>query len=252
MSQLHYDSDSKFVCPICGNTKYPLLDVGSDFPVVYELQIIGAGNRAQKCHDCKSSDRDRLAYLYFKYEGLFQQDMRSITLLHIAPEDCIAQEFRKNPKVSYLAVDSFEHGYTYPSYIQEMNILDLCFPNDHFDWLICNHVLQDIQDDLLAMKEILRVLKPGGKAMLQVPISPKLKNTLEYQGVLTLEESQALYGQRFHKRVYSKQGFTHKLKTIGFEINVFNISEKYPQHGLNPFEDIYIGIKREKYDSTSK
>ena len=70
MCQLRYDK--KFICPICGSSQWPLLSVGSSFPVLEELKVIGAGNRLQKCHGCKGSDRDRLVYLYLRdYECLF-------------------------------------------------------------------------------------------------------------------------------------------------------------------------------------
>ena len=54
------------------------------------------------------------------------------------------------------------------------------FEDDSFDATLCNHVMEHVADDIKAMKEILRVLKPGGWAIIQVPFFPPLpEKTLE-------------------------------------------------------------------------
>ncbi len=236
--------DNKFQCPICGSTVYPLMSVGSPFPILTELQVIGAGPRLQKCHGCSSSDRDRLVYLYLRdIENIFSKDHASISVLHVAPENCIAEKFLDNSQIHYAAIDSFEHGYDYPEYIKKMHLLYLKFEDHTIDLVLCNHVLQDISDDISALKEIYRVLVPGGKAILQVPISPVIDSIMEHKGYLSEEECIKRYGQRFHKRIYNVEGYIARLKSIGFMVEVVKISKHYPIASVNQNEILFIAYK---------
>ena len=236
--------DKKFHCPICGSTIHPLKSVGSPFPVLTELQVIGAGPRLQKCHGCSSSDRDRLVYLYLRdIEKIFSKDHASVSVLHVAPENCIAEKFLDNSQIRYSAIDSFEHGYDYPEYIEKMDLLDLKFEDNTIDIVLCNHVLQDISDDISALKEIYRVLVPGGKAILQVPISPVIDSIMEHKGYLSEEECIKRYGQRFHKRIYNTEGYIDRLKSIGFKVEEVKSSKYYPTESVNPKEILFIANK---------
>ena len=233
--------NNKFICPICGSTDFPLLKVGSPFSILSELQVIGAGIREQKCHGCYSSDRDRLVYLYLcDIEKIFDENNNQITLLHIAPENCIAKKIMELHTINYIPIDSFEHGYTYPSYIKSMNVLNLQLKDLSVDYIICNHVLQDISDDKKALSEIFRVLKKGGKAILQIPISPILPSILEHNNILTDDECEIRYGQRFHKRIYNESGYIQRLKNANFSVDVFSISRNYPNNSLNSLEKLFV------------
>ena len=44
------------------------------------------------------------------------------------------------------------------------------FADGTFDLVLCNHVLEHIEDDQVAIKELARVLRPGGIAILQAPV----------------------------------------------------------------------------------
>ena len=46
---------------------------------------------------------------------------------------------------------------------------DIPFDDNTFDAAMCNHVMEHVNDDIKAMSEIHRVLKPGGWAILQIP-----------------------------------------------------------------------------------
>lgn len=236
--------DNKFQCPICGSTIFPLKSVGSPFPILSKLQVIGAGPRQQKCHGCNSSDRDRLVFLYLRdIERIFSWDHSPVSVLHVAPENCIAEKFLGNSKIRYTAIDSFEHGYDYPEYIEKMDLLDLKFGDNTIDIVLCNHVLQDISDDISALKEIYRVLIQGGKAILQVPISQVIDSIMEHKGQLSEEECIKRYGQRFHKRIYNEEGYVDRLESVGFKVEEIRISNQYPTESVNPNEILFIANK---------
>lgn len=57
----------------------------------------------------------------------------------------------------------------------KIDIIDINFENSYFDFIVCNHVLEHIQDDRKAMRELFRVLRPEGIVILQIPISKNAK-----------------------------------------------------------------------------
>ena len=106
-----------------------------------------------------------------------------------------------------------------------------------FDWVICNHVLEHIEDDQQAMGEIYRVLKPGGSAVLQVPISPALEKTFEDKTIQSPEQREQHFGQRDHVRIYGLD-YVQRLEEAGFKVNRQKIKSEN-NWGLNPLEDVF-------------
>lgn len=49
------------------------------------------------------------------------------------------------------------------------NIYALPFPDNHFDGVILSEILEHVEDDVAGLREVLRVLKPGGVAAITVP-----------------------------------------------------------------------------------
>jgi len=118
------------------------------------------------------------------------------------------------------------------------------FDDESFNLIICNHVLEHIPDDTAAMNEIYRLLKKCGTAILQVPVSIKLKETYENINIRTEEEKLKKYGQKDHERIYSKNAYINKLQESGLRVQLYNytkynpkLSEKYK---LISNEDLFI------------
>ncbi|MDX1783399.1 MAG: class I SAM-dependent methyltransferase, partial [Aequorivita vladivostokensis] len=109
-----------------------------------------------------SLERHRLFWLYLQNEtGFFTEKLK---VLHFAPEQAFYKKFRKMKNLNYTTTDLNS-----PIADVKADICDLPFPDNEFDFIICNHVLEHIPDDTKAMQEIYRVLAPGGTAILQVP-----------------------------------------------------------------------------------
>ena len=119
----------------------------------------------RRCPRCGSLERHRNFASYIKDNDL----LISKYILHIAPEKSLNQLIRnksekyhcldKNPNKSYLSKDD----------ITDLNI----FSDNTFDIIICFHVLEHILDDIKAISEIKRVLKPDGLAFISVPLQEK-------------------------------------------------------------------------------
>ena len=115
-----------------------------------------------------------------------------------------------NPR-TYIKADLFPNNKS----IQKHDITNLCFSDQLFDVVIANHVLEHVQNDLAAMSEIFRVLKPGGLAILQTPYSETIPFTIEDPAINSEKERLEVYGQEDHVRLYGRD-FFDRLTNAGF------------------------------------
>ncbi len=127
----------------------------------------------------------------------------------------------------------------------KMDITDIQYPPSSFDIILCNHVMEHIPDDALALSELHRVLKPGGWAILQVPI--KGDETIEDTSPLTPEERLARFGQRDHVRIYGAD-YRDRLANAGFTVTVDDYARRMDDEqatlmGIDRTEDIYLCAK---------
>ncbi len=235
--KLDTHAGTRYQCPFCGYQSKDLETVGHNLPVLKEKHVIGGGRRAAGCYKCHSRDRERLLYAFLIVD-LKLPSNKNISILHIAPEPKLSQVLLQQSFREYICGDLFTKGYEYPAHVKNMNVLDLPFEDNHFDLFLCNHVLEHIPEDIKAMKEIFRVLKPGGHALLQVPISKNSPETVEDFTIEDPKKREELFGQFDHCRIYG-QDYVTRLESVGFKVKRINISEKYKKFGLNPDEDIF-------------
>ena len=236
-------SGTRYKCPFCGYGSNRLGKFGFSNAVIAKKQIIGSGLRRSRCYNCNSSDRERLVYAYIEKELNFFESNKDSKILHISPEPHLSGYIQGRKYAEYIGGDLFTEGYHYPEFVQNMDITKIPFPENYFDLIICNHVLEHIPEDNMAMRELLRVLKPSGLAILQVPISLVLDNTLEDPTIITHQQRAEVFGQYDHVRIYG-QDYPKKLSMAGFKVNVINISMKYTKMGLNEKELLYTASKQ--------
>lgn len=240
--KLALHSGNEYQCPICEYHAKDLYLIGKDIPVLKEKEIIGAGLRNAGCYKCHSSDRERLIYIYLKNKlNIFNQP-RNIKILHLAPEKNISKALFSHGYENYICGDLFTEGYSYPEYVQNMNVLNIPFKDNHFDLIICNHLLEHVPSDTEAMKELFRVLSSGGKAILQVPISKNSEKTFEDFSITEPKEREMVFGQFDHIRIYG-QDYIDRLQSVGFKTERINISKEYIKYGVAQDEEIFIGYK---------
>ena len=156
-----------------------------------------------------SLERHRLLWLYLKTTPFFTKKHK---LLHIAPEQCFYKLFKSQDNLEYLTSDLFS-----PLADVKADICHLPFEDNSYDIIFCNHVLEHIEDDQKAMRELYRVLKTGGYGIFQIPQDLTRQVTYENDSVKTAEERKIHFGQYDHVRVYGKDYF-NKLREIGFKV----------------------------------
>ncbi len=212
---------SPYSCSLCNADLDSFLPFGLDFPVLAAKQIIGGGYRPHaQCPNCGSIDRERLVHLYLKHKtNIFTPPSgltaEPIKLLHMAPEAKLEQELRKYSHIDYLSADLYM-----ARAMVKMDITAMTWADNSFDVIICNHVLEHIPDDRLAMSELYRVLKPKGWAILQVPISYAIASTYEDEQITSPEQREQVFGQSDHVRIYG-QDYGDRLASVGFKVDVF-------------------------------
>ncbi|MES2176308.1 MAG: methyltransferase domain-containing protein [Gemmatimonadota bacterium] len=233
----------RYVCPFCRARLRRFVPFGATFPVLQELAVVGGGYREQaRCPVCRSLDRERLLYLYLLQQtDLFAKPQK---VLHVAPEPRLAAALRASANIDYLSADLD------PSEVMiRMDVTDIQFPDATFDVILCNHVLEHIPDDRRAMSELHRVLKPGGWAILQVPLSETLEHTYEDPSITSTAGREQAFGQEDHVRIYAAD-YRSRLAGAGFAVTVFRwvtnptgFGGAPNIHGLNARESVYLAAR---------
>ena len=123
------------------------------------------------------------------------------------------------------------------------------FESNSFDFILCNHVLEHVYDDELAIIELRRVLKKNGMAILQVPLNLNLNKTIDGRDINDIKKRNELFGQYDHLRIYGAD-FFDKIKNHGFKVNRIrycdNLSkDEIKKYGLIEDEIIPVCIKVE-------
>jgi SAM-dependent methyltransferase len=217
-------------CPICNHHYKKFLPYGR----------INSRENAL-CPSCLSLERHRLIWLYLKEKTNFFSG--KLDVLHIAPEHCFMKPFEKQHGDKYITADIES-----PLAKVKMDIHKISFGDNHFDAILCNHVLEHVKDDIQVMKEFHRVLKPGGWAILQVPFfNPVPDRTFEDNSITDASLREKIFGQDDHVRKYGKD-YPQRINQSGLQAieDPFSLAfseEKAFHFGIVRQEIIYKGVK---------
>lgn len=223
------------------------MHAGVKSPVFKKYKISGGGYKQNvRCPNCQSGTRNRLLGLYFSLNREPLND--SDKILHISPNRQLANllksKYSDRYEVGAINVDAFREYHPILLDVQNLPMTD-----STYGLVICNHVLEHVKEDQSAMKEIYRVLKPGGHAILQVPLAENLEKSIEELTVKSRKERKREHGQEDHLRLYGKDYF-ERLKNVGFKItrddprlNNWLTENEMERHGLDLLESVILAIK---------
>lgn len=116
-----------------------------------------------------------------------------------------------------------------------MDITDIATPDNQFDCIICYHVLEHVPDDVKAMRELLRVLRPGGWAILQSAVRQNLDKTYEDPNIVSPEERRQVFGHRDHVRIYGRD-YKDRLERAGFTVRLDNYVKELEDDKIKEFD----------------
>lgn len=163
------------------------------------------------CPGTFSLERHRYLWLYLYKETNFINE--KLKVLHVAPEQIFYKKFKKINYWNYTTIDLNS-----PLADIKADLCNLPFNDNTFDLILCNHVLEHINDHVMALKEIYRVLKKGGTGILQVPIDLDRERSYENNEIKDFKKRTEVFGQYDHVRIYGKDYFK-LLASVGFDVN---------------------------------
>jgi hypothetical protein len=173
-------------------------------------------------------------WLYMSTETDLLSDTTTRRFLHIAPERALQSKLAQLPWIDQLTADLEPAGV-----MVQMDVTDIQYPDDSFDVIYASHVLEHVPDDAAAMSELFRVLRPGGWAILQVPIWRAV--TDEDPSVTDPAARTRRFGQDDHVRSYGRD-YALRLAGAGFQVTV----DPYPRRiGLACTERFALTIAEE-------
>ncbi len=238
----------RYECPLC-KTK---LNHFTPLPAYYfnklqENQFIHSIFQSENpnlenylCPACDASDRDRLYCLYIEKFLQTAGENAEFNLLEIAPSSQLRKFLQEKPQFNYRSADLFM-----PDVDDKIDITNMqAYADGQFDVFVCSHVLEHVEDDNRAMRELYRILSHQGWGITMVPINLGLKEDYENSSITSESERWKHFGQDDHVRMYSKSGFVNKLKTAGFRVEELGVDyfglADFDKYGIHPRTVLYI------------
>lgn len=189
------------------------------------------------CYGCGMTDRDRLYALYLSD---IIKERESVSIIEFAPTPALSNYLKSFKGVTHRTSDLYA-----PDVDDTLDIQDLHkYDDQSFDIFICSHILEHVDDDIKAMRELFRITRSGGVGVAMVPI---------FDGVMTTHEDETIkdeglrvryFGQADHVRQYSKEDFIARLKGVGFDVKLFDVNhfghEVFEKNGITPKSVLYI------------
>ena len=205
---------SKYQCPICETKLREWIDLSHEDKI---------------CPNCGSLSRDRRLWQLIEDEYL----ENNIKVLDFSPSRSLYRKWKKQ-NVIYKATDlsgDFISDHQY-------DITAIPESDKTFDLIICYHVLEHVMEDLAAMKELHRTLKPTGVILVQTPF--KEGEIYEDYNITSSKERLKHFEQEDHVRIYSVEGLKNRLKQSGFEVTIKQYDSKDTKFGLTVNEIVFI------------
>jgi SAM-dependent methyltransferase len=202
-------------CPICDYS-------GRFSPVRHKVDVW--------CPSCDSRSRHRLIKLWAA--GHLSPGQIGATL-HFAAETCLTDLFRTMSQ-KYVTAD------LNPGFDLQLNIEEIDLPDASFDLVIANHVFEHVRDEI-ALREVCRILRPGGKLLLTVPIIEGWSTTFEDPGNLSDDHRALIMSDPDHRRWYGRD-IRNKIAEAGLIVSEFTAHEPdVTKHGIARGEKIFFG-----------
>jgi SAM-dependent methyltransferase len=209
-----------FTCNYCGGEykkfvpEYPTPDIEG---VLKAHSVVAGYGDNVVCPNCLSKNRERL--LKAVIAGYLP--IKEKKILHFSPERNLYHWLTQEAIIKTVDIAPGFYRDIDPQ-ITFADATNLSFPDNSFDIVIANHILEHIPSDKKAMREIYRVLRPQGVAILQVPYSETLTTTIEEPDIADPDRQAALFGQKDHVRIYALRDYVQRLEAAGFRVRLLD------------------------------
>lgn len=241
-----------YTCPVCGTGLRRFKPIWKSFVrkleehgFVHPIDSLETFNVASHtCPACGASDRERLYALYLEQRFRSMDESRRYTLVDFAASPGLSRRLRALPFVSYRTADLYRAGVDDRVDISNMAI----YGDGAIDVFICSHVLEHVPDDRRAMRELFRVLKPGGFGIVMVPLVVGVEETHEDRSIVDPAARWKHYAQDDHLRLYGRRDFVRRLEEAGFNVLQLGVDhfgrERFRHAGIHENSVLYVAEKR--------
>jgi SAM-dependent methyltransferase len=210
---------NKYQCNICGRNLRNFIVLNDD---------------EKMCPSCGSLARNRRLW-HLLHQEFLQEGKR---ILDFSPSRSLYKLLKKKAKIDYISSDFAGEFIADRQY----DITHIPEPDESFDLIICYHILEHIEEDEKALKEVYRILKKGGHCLIQTPF--KEGEIYENSAFRTPEERAQHFGQADHVRIYSAQGLRDRLSACGFTSELREFHEVVNNtSGFQIQEQLIVAIK---------
>jgi len=232
-----------FTCNVCQQQYFRFVD---DWPAsenknaISKNNVIAGYGKNIICPNCLSNARERLVIAMLQHHV----NIDNKKILHLSPEKNVYQYLKYKSEV--ITADLVRGFYkNIDKQITKEDATAFSFADQSFDVVIANHVLEHIPDDLKAMSEIFRVLKKGGVAILQVPYSETISESIEESLIENPARQSALFGQKDHVRIYQLNDYISRLEQSGFIVSKISYKElsAFHRHAIQ-LDETFLDIKK--------
>jgi SAM-dependent methyltransferase len=180
-------------------------------------------------------------WLYLKNESIFFT-AGNLDVLHIAPEQCFYGKFKAQKNLNYLTGDLVS-----PLADIHFDLHQIPLEDNRFDVVFCNHVMEHVDDPIQCMKELFRVMKPGGWAIMQVPQDMSRATTYEDKSIIDPAEREKHFWQKDHVRLFGRD-YPQWLEKAGFTVEIYDVQKNFDKQTIDRFrlmkdELLYIARK---------
>ena len=218
-------------CPLCGCRRRKFLPYGYVSPRENAL-----------CPNCLALERHRLLWLWLLRESDLGRGAVALPrLLHIAPEGALMRKFRKmysSQPDRYITADLES-----PLADMHFDVQQIPMGDGEVDTIICNHILEHVEDDSKALRELYRILRPNGWAVILSPVDLEREHTFEDDTITDPKERTRIFGQYDHRRIYGRD-YVERLAAVGFEVYDIPYKEEFSQKEQElyalPDEHLYV------------
>ena len=224
-------------CPLCGCRRRKFLPYG------YVTQRDNA-----LCPNCLALERHRTLWLWLLRESDIGRGAVALPrLLHVAPEVALMRKFSRiyaKQPADYVTADLES-----PLADLHFDIQHIPLEDESFDAVICNHIMEHVEDDLRAMRELCRILRSGGWGIILSPVDLARETTFEDDSITDPDERTRIFGQYDHRRIYGRD-YADRLAAAGFDVEEWDYRAEFSKAEQElyalPEDHIYIVRKPAK------
>ena len=192
-------------CPLCGCQRRKFMPYG---------YVTSRENAL--CPNCLSLERHRLLWLWLVRESDIGRGAMALPkMLHIAPEVALMRKFKKmyaSTPDRYVTADLES-----PLADMHFDVQQIPLEAESFDAVICNHIMEHVEDDGKALRELYRIMRRGGWGVILSPVELEREKTFEDDTITDPAERTRIFGQYDHRRIYGRD-YAARLREAGFEV----------------------------------